>query len=53
MDQHLASLDRLQDRLLDLSIQFGPKLLTAIVILVIGGFAGRWAARIQLTNRTP
>lgn len=46
MDQHIETLDRLQGKLLDLAIQFGPKLFTAIVILVIGGFAGRWAARM-------
>ena len=41
----MNSLDHAKDTLIDLAIRFGPKLLVAILILTVGVYAGRWAAR--------
>jgi small conductance mechanosensitive channel len=48
MDDHLETIGQLQLTLIDLAIRFGPKLLTAIAILVVGGFVGRWVARMMM-----
>jgi len=45
MDMHLASIDHIRAQVIDLLIQFGPKLLTAIVIIIVGGFVGGWVER--------
>ncbi len=42
----LAALNQAQSKLLDLSIEFGPRLLAAILILVAGYYVGRWAGRM-------
>ncbi len=42
MDDHLATLEQAKSTLLDLAIRFGPKLLVALLILVVGFFIGRW-----------
>lgn len=47
MDDHLATLNQFHATLLDLAIRFGPKLLTAILILVVGGFVSRWVGRMM------
>ena len=44
--EHLAALDQVQSRLIDLGIEFGPRLLTAILILVAGYYIGRWLGRM-------
>ncbi len=41
----MNSLDHAKDTLIDLAIRFGPKLLVAILIMTVGVYAGRWAAR--------
>jgi small conductance mechanosensitive channel len=41
----INSLEGAKGELITLAIQFGPKLLTAIVILTIGAFAAGWIAR--------
>ncbi len=46
MDKSLQSLDQVKASALDMAIRFGPKLFTAIVILVIGYFVGGWAGRM-------
>jgi len=41
----LANLDQIKATLIDLAIRFGPKLLTAILILTVGVFVAGWVAR--------
>jgi len=38
----LVALNHAQDKFIDLAIKFGPKLLAAIIILVVGHYVGRW-----------
>jgi small conductance mechanosensitive channel len=49
MDLHLSAIDHIREQIIDLLIQFGPRLLTAILIIVagviVGGWAERWLAR--------
>src|ERR1700749_4590214 len=45
MDLHLSAIDHIREQVIDLLIQFGPKLLTAILIIVVGGFVGGWVER--------
>jgi small conductance mechanosensitive channel len=41
MDEQLNSLGHIKSTLIDLAIRFGPKVLVAILILVVGGFVAR------------
>jgi small conductance mechanosensitive channel len=45
MDLHLSAIDHIREQVIDLLIQFGPKLLTAILIIVAGVIVGGWAQR--------
>ncbi|HTY94242.1 MAG TPA: mechanosensitive ion channel [Steroidobacteraceae bacterium] len=45
MDVHLSSLDHVRTQIIDLLIQFGPKLLTAILIIIAGVIVGGWVER--------
>jgi small conductance mechanosensitive channel len=45
MDEHLENLDSVRDRLIELAIEFGPRLLVAILILAAGFLAARWVSR--------
>ncbi len=45
MNNGLDSIGQIKGTLIDLAIRFGPKLLAAALIFVIGGFAGGWVAR--------
>jgi len=45
MGDQLQALDQVKSTAIDLAMKFGPKLVVAIVILVAGYMAGRWAAR--------
>jgi small conductance mechanosensitive channel len=45
MNNQLDPLAHVKDTLLDLAIRFGPKMLTAILILTVGLFVAGWAAR--------
>jgi small conductance mechanosensitive channel len=45
MGDQLQALDQVRSTAIDLGMKFGPKLVVAIVILVAGYAAGRWAAR--------
>jgi small conductance mechanosensitive channel len=45
MNDQLAAVDQAKSTILDLAVRFGPKLLTAIVILVVGLFVSRWVDR--------
>ena len=45
MDNQLQTLEQIRSAAVEMGMRFGPKLLTAIVIIVAGYAAGRWAAR--------
>jgi small conductance mechanosensitive channel len=45
MDEQLQHLDKVTDAVFDMGLKFGPRVLTALIILAAGYFAGRWAAR--------
>jgi small conductance mechanosensitive channel len=44
----MANLDQIKSTLIDLAIRFGPKLLTAILIMTAGVFVARWIGRVML-----
>lgn len=44
--EQLALLDQAQSKLVDLAVQFGPRLVVAVLILVGGYYAGRWVGRM-------
>ena len=46
MDDQLESVAQIKNTLIDLAIRFGPKVLVALLILVIGFFVGRWVGRM-------
>jgi small conductance mechanosensitive channel len=46
MNDQLGTLAHVQSKIIDLAIQFGPKVLVAIVIVIAGIFVGRWVGRI-------
>jgi small conductance mechanosensitive channel len=45
MNDQVATLGRTTDTLIKLAIQFGPRLLTAVLLLVAGFIVGRYASR--------
>lgn len=45
MNDQVATINHAKDTLIDLAIRFGPRLLTAILILVIGLAVSRWVSR--------
>jgi small conductance mechanosensitive channel len=45
MTDQVATLGRTTDTLVNLAIQFGPRLLTAVLILIAGFIVGRYASR--------
>lgn len=47
MNDQLVVLDQAKSTLLDLAIRFGPKLVVALLILVVGYFVGRWLGRLS------
>ena len=46
MNDQLQALDQVRSTAIDLGMKFGPKLVVAILILVAGYVAGRWAAGV-------
>lgn len=46
MNNQLQTLDQVKAAIIDMAVRFGPKLLVAIVILVAGYLAARWAGRM-------
>lgn len=44
MNSQIASFDQIKNTVLDLAIRFGPKLLVAILILVVGVMVSRWVS---------
>jgi small conductance mechanosensitive channel len=45
MDEHLRAIDQFQRTAIDLAVHFGPRLLTAVLILAAGVIASRWVGR--------
>ena len=48
MNDGLNSIEHIKSQLIDLAIRFGPKLLTAIAIMMVGVFMARWAGKAML-----
>ena len=46
MNIQLQSLDQIKSSVLDMGIRFGPKLFVAIMIVIAGYLAGRWAGGV-------
>lgn len=46
MEEHLQTLEHAQNTAVELAIQFGPKLLVALLILLAGVYVGRWIGRV-------
>jgi small conductance mechanosensitive channel len=44
MTNQLATIEQAKAKIVDLSIEFGPKAVTALLILAVGFFAARWVA---------
>ena len=45
MKDNIEALEKIQTTAIELAMKFGPRLLTAVVILVIGVYVARWVAR--------
>jgi small conductance mechanosensitive channel len=45
MHDSIATIDQAKSTLLDLAIRFGPRLLAALLILIVGVIVSRWLAR--------
>jgi small conductance mechanosensitive channel len=45
MNEQLAPINHLKNALLDLAVRFGPKILTATLILIVGFAVSRWVSR--------
>ncbi len=45
MNEQFAAINQAKSTILDLAVRFGPKLLAAVVILVVGVFVSRWVGR--------
>jgi len=46
IQESLVALEQAQRKIIDLAIAFGPRLFTALLILVAGYYAGRWVGRV-------
>jgi small conductance mechanosensitive channel len=46
MRNQLAVIEQAQNTLIDLGIKFGPKVVVAILILIVGFYAGRWVGGV-------
>ena len=46
MNEQLKTIDFVQRTAIELAMQFGPKLLVAVLILVVGFYVGRWVGRM-------
>ena len=42
MTNQLQTIEHAKEKIVELGIQFGPKLIAALVILVVGIFTARW-----------
>ena len=48
MDEPLRALDKVKSTAIDMAMQFGPRVLVAILIIAAGVYAGRWIAKAML-----
>jgi len=46
MASQFGDLEHIQNTIFDLAITFGPKVLVAIIIILVGVFAGGWVAKV-------
>lgn len=46
MNEQLETLEHAKRTVVDLGIQFGPKVVTAVIIVIVGLMVGRWVERI-------
>lgn len=46
MDEQLQTLAHAQETAVDLAIQFGPKVLVALLVMAAGFYVGRWVGRL-------
>jgi small conductance mechanosensitive channel len=46
MNKQLDMIEQAQGTFIDLAIKFGPKVVVAVAILVLGFYAGRWVGRL-------
>jgi len=47
MSEHLEILDQAKSTIVDLAIQFGPKVVVAIIIIIVGVYVGRWIGNVS------
>lgn len=47
MNGNIETIEHIKRTVIDLAIQFGPKLLVAIIIMVAGVFVGRWVGQMM------
>lgn len=47
MSEHLEILDQAKSTIVDLAIQFGPKVVVAIIIIIFGVYVGRWIGNVS------
>jgi small conductance mechanosensitive channel len=46
MEDHLQNVDHIKNTLIDLAFQFGPKVIVATLIIIVGVYVGRWIGRL-------
>ncbi|HWU83483.1 MAG TPA: mechanosensitive ion channel domain-containing protein [Methylophilaceae bacterium] len=46
MENQLQNVDHLKNTLIDIAFQFGPKVIVASLIIVVGVYVGRWIGRL-------
>lgn len=46
MENQLQNVDHLKNTLIDIALQFGPKVLVATLIIVVGVYVGRWIGKL-------
>lgn len=46
LSHQLASIDQAQSRLINLAIEFGPRLFSALLLLAVGHYTGGWVGRL-------
>src|SRR5262245_55707691 len=47
MDEHLKAIEQVQTTVIDLAVNFGPKLLVAVLVLGAGVLVSRWVVRVM------
>jgi len=52
MNDHLETVDQIKTAIIEMAIQFGPKVLVATAIIIAGVYVGRWVGQFVDTNIT-